>query len=75
MATCNSAVPGPLKDLLGHFPPLLPLPCAHGSRPNGSVAGGPAQGSGAQGQVQQQDPGSGVGALDRTLGGVLKLGG
>jgi phospholipid/cholesterol/gamma-HCH transport system substrate-binding protein len=74
MATCNSSIPGPLKDLLGHFPPLLPLPCAHGSAPNGRVAGGP-QGSSAKAPAQRPDPGSGVGELDRSLGGVLKLGG
>jgi virulence factor Mce-like protein len=69
MVQCNAAIPGPLKDLLGKFPPLLPLPCVHGSAPNGSVAGG------SQGPSQAPDPSTGVGQLDRTLGGILKAGG
>jgi phospholipid/cholesterol/gamma-HCH transport system substrate-binding protein len=72
MVRCSAAIPGPLKDLLGHFPPILPLPCAHGSAPAGSVAGGP---QGSQAPSQAPSPSTGVGQLDRTLGGILKAGG
>jgi phospholipid/cholesterol/gamma-HCH transport system substrate-binding protein len=76
MAQCNASIPGPLKDLLGKVPPLLPLPCVKGSRPDGTVAGGPPSGAGgAAGPVARPNPGSGVGELDRTLGGILKAGG
>jgi phospholipid/cholesterol/gamma-HCH transport system substrate-binding protein len=76
MAQCNASIPGPLKDLLGKVPPLLPLPCARGSRPDGMVSGGPPSSSGGTpGSGAQQNPGSGVGELDRTLGGILKAGG
>jgi phospholipid/cholesterol/gamma-HCH transport system substrate-binding protein len=74
MVQCNASIPGPLQGLLGKVPPILPLPCAKGSRPNGSVAGGPASGGSAS-SAPQQDPSSGVGELDRTLGGILKAGG
>jgi phospholipid/cholesterol/gamma-HCH transport system substrate-binding protein len=75
MAQCSTAIPGPLRDLLGKVPPLLPLPCAHGSGPTGSVTGGPSSSGGTAGPAAQADPGSGVGTLDRTLGGILKAGG
>jgi phospholipid/cholesterol/gamma-HCH transport system substrate-binding protein len=76
MAQCNQAIPGPLKDLLGKAPPILPLPCTKGSAPNGSVAGGQqAQGGSSPAAPAAPNPGSGVTTLDRTLGGILKAGG